>query len=128
MLIDGFINRKIAISITPDGSIRIPEDLAILEREINDAVGYHVSDRRRLASGFAEYCVKRLEVAKRDYHVEGIEVSFDGSAFGFMQAGTTYYQDEEGMDVIDAAEFLEELTASNLQSAALEEDFFEILN
>ena len=126
MLIDKFINEEIAISIIPDGSIRIPEDLAILEREIDDAVGDHVSCGR-YASGFAEYCIKTLAVAKEKYNIDGIEVCLSGGGFEFMQAGTTYFQDEEGMAVIDAAELLDELAPSDFQSATLEEDFFDLL-
>ena len=127
MLIDKFINEEIAISIIPDGSIRIPEDLAILEREIDDAVGDHVSCGR-YASGFAEYCIKTLAVAKEKYNIDGIEVCLSGGGFEFMQAGTTYFQDEEGMAVIDAAELLEEFSGSSSRPTTSEDNFFEVLN
>lgn len=125
MLIDGFINGNIAISITPDGSIRIPEDLAILEREIDDAVGYHISVTT-FASGFAEYCIKILEYVSVYTRNKGIEVILDdGVSFGYMPAGTTYYQNE-GLKVVDAVEFLDEAGARH-QPLPPEKDFFEVL-
>lgn len=125
MLIDGFVDGKIAITIRSDGSIRIPEDLVILEREIDEATGYHVSVTT-FASGFAEYCIKILEYVSVDARNNGIEVVMDnGVSFGYMPAGTTYYQNE-GLKVVDAVEFLDEAGARH-QPLPPEKDFFEVL-
>ena len=119
MYIDMFVERKIAIHVS------CLNNLDQLERESDTALGHHPSNGR-FADGFEDYCRKQLDHVKRDRGATGIYVCLNigGTSYGYMTAGTTFLQNEYGMDIIPAEEVLDELRQI---ADHLEEDFFELL-
>ena len=122
MYIDRFVAGEIAMRVSG------LDNLDELERAIDAAVGGHPSNSS-FADGFEDYCRRQIDWVKRDRGVTGIYVCLDdgGTSYSYMPAGTTYLQDELGMDVIPAEDVLDELHQIADRSDKLEEDFFDLL-
>lgn len=122
MYIDRFVEGEIAIHVSG------LDNLDELERAIDAAIGGHPSNGS-FADGFEDYCRKQIDNVKRDSGITEIYVCLDGdgTAYSYMPAGTTYLQDELGMDIILAEDVLDELRQIADHSDKMEEDFFDLL-
>lgn len=105
MLVKDFVDGNIAIRIYDDVE---PSELESLEAAINEVAGRHLGETQD-CSGFAQYCLKQLKYARGEFNVNGIDVVVNNIWFGYMPAGTTWYQDHRHIDVIDVCELLGEL-------------------
>lgn len=105
MLVKDFVDGNIAIRIYDDVE---PSELESLEAAINEVAGRHLGETQN-CSGFAQYCLGRLKSVREEFNVNGIDVVHYNGWFGYMQAGTTWYQDNRHIEVIDVCELLDEL-------------------
>lgn len=122
MYIDRFVAGEIAMHVSG------LDNLDELEHAIDAAVGGHPSNGS-FADGFEDYCRKQIDNVKRHSGITEIYVCLDGdgTAYSYMPAGTTYLQDELGMDIIPAEDVLDELRQITDHSDKLEADFFDLL-
>lgn len=117
MLVKDFVDGNIAIRIYDDVE---PSELESLEAAINEVAGRYLGETQNY-SGFAQFCSRQLKRVRKDFNVNGIDVAMNGIWFGYMQAGTTWYQDERHIEVIDVCELLDELNINRLGRVSYDE-------
>ena len=117
MLVKDFVDGNIAIRIYDDVE---PSELESLEVAINEVAGRHLGETQD-CSGFAQYCLGQLKYVREDFNVNGIDVVVNSIWFGYMPAGTTWYQDKRHIDVIDVCELLDELNINRLRQVSYDE-------
>lgn len=117
MLVKDFVDGNIAIRIYDDVEL---SELESLEAAINEVAGRHLGETQN-CSGFTQFCLRRLKRVRKDFNVNGIDVAMNNIWFGYMRAGTTWYQDNRHIEVIDVCELLDELNINRLGRVSYDE-------